>query len=199
MIDPPPQRSNRSLALLIFASFGVLSAAVVIRLGLGNTPYDATDSLGRTMGFNDPLYAEHYRIIVSNFRPSHLFAFRHFYEWLLLAAQIMGASLLLARATTGARLTRWYFVGQWLIFPLGGLFVVFAPLMMYQVLQGQPSDREGFVDIPFVMLVGQGSWLMIATIIAFAMKGRDLGLRRVWFAINRAVHPDSKTSAGTIE
>jgi hypothetical protein len=186
MSDAPSQHTNRRLALLILASFGLLAAAIIIRLGLGRTPYDAADSLGRTMGFNDPLYAEHYRIIAANFRPSDLFAVEHFYEWLLIAAQLGGACLLLRKSTTAARLTRWYFAGQWLLFPFGAFFIVFAPLMMFGLLTGQRADREGFVDVPFVMVVGQGAWLWIATIIAIAMKGPGLGLQKAWHAVKSA-------------
>jgi hypothetical protein len=171
------------------------AAAVVIRLGLGNTSYDTADSLGRTMGFNDLLYAEHYRIIVGNFRPSDLFRLEHWYEWLLLAAQLVGVCLLLGRSTTTNRLTRWYFASQALLFPFGVFFAFFAPLMMYGLLMGQRSDRESFVDIPFVMVVGQGSWLLIATLIAFAMKGPGLGFRRMWLELKSTMKIGGRATA----
>ncbi len=172
--------ANRRLALLIFASVAMLAAAAIVRLGLGNTPYETTDSLGRSMGFNDPLHAEHYAIMVSNFRVGRLFRLEHLYEWMLLVAQVVGAWLLISKSTTKRRATRWYFAAQWLLFPMGVFFIILAPFMTYGFLMGQKADRETFVDIPFVMAVGQGSWLVVATMIAMAMKGPGLGIRSAW-------------------
>jgi hypothetical protein len=71
MINKDTQFNHR-LALLVLASFLVFAFAVVLRVGLGSTPYDTTDSAGRPMGFNDPLHAEHYLIMVRNFHPTEL-------------------------------------------------------------------------------------------------------------------------------
>src|SRR5690349_10199705 len=89
-------RLNRRLALLIVPSFLVLMCAMILRVGIGATPYTTTDSLGRPMGFNDPLHLEHYGIIVCNFNPAELFKFEHTYEWVLFVAEIVGAGILLS-------------------------------------------------------------------------------------------------------
>src|SRR6185369_495153 len=86
---------NRRLAFFVLLSFLVLTAAVVLRDGIGATAYETTDSAGRTMGFNDRLGAEHYLILVRHFRPVLLFRAEHIYDWFLCAAQVVGALLLL--------------------------------------------------------------------------------------------------------
>jgi hypothetical protein len=77
---------NRRLALLVQASFMVFAFAVVLRVGIGATPYDTTDSVGRPMGFNDPLHAEHYVIMLRNFSPTELLKLEYGYEWVLFRA-----------------------------------------------------------------------------------------------------------------
>lgn len=95
---------NRRLALLVLASFTVFASAVVLRLGIGGTPYDATDSAGRPMGFNDRLHAEHYLIMLRNFSPTEFLKLEYFYEWVLFAAHILGAGILLSCGRECSRL-----------------------------------------------------------------------------------------------
>jgi hypothetical protein len=81
-------RFNRWLVLLVMASFTVFATALVLRLGLGATSYDATNSAGKAMGFNDPLDAEHYVIMIRNFNPTELLQLEYTYEWVLLIASL---------------------------------------------------------------------------------------------------------------
>ena len=64
---------NAKLVWLVAASFFTFACCVIVRAGLGNTPWDTVDSRGRTMGFNDVFSLEHYTIILSNFSISELF------------------------------------------------------------------------------------------------------------------------------
>jgi hypothetical protein len=52
---------------VVSASLLVSIATLVLDVGLRDTPYETKDSVGRTMGFNDPLSREHYGIIIRNF------------------------------------------------------------------------------------------------------------------------------------
>src|SRR5689334_285608 len=110
-------RFNHRLALLIVPSFLVLISAVILRVGIGATPYTTTDSLGRSMGFNDPLHLEHYGIIVRNFNPAELFNTEYAYEWVLFVAEIVGAGILLSSGRVSSKIARWYFAAQAAIFP----------------------------------------------------------------------------------
>jgi hypothetical protein len=165
---------NRRLVLFIFASLIVLVVAVVLRVGIGGTFYETTDSIGRPMGFNDSLHAEHYLIMIRNFHPLGLISVEYIYEWVLLAAHIAGVVLLL-RTSASARFIRWFFAGQVLLFPfaLPSLFV--WPGIVGACLTGR-MDREGFVDIPFVWVVSHPVWVLTSIIIAFAIRGGGFGV-----------------------
>ena len=58
---------NRRLILFVLGSFITCAILVMLRIGIGATPYETTDSLGRAMGFNDRLYPDHYFIMLANF------------------------------------------------------------------------------------------------------------------------------------
>jgi len=188
------QNINRRLALLVLASFTVFASAVVLRLGIGGTPYDATDSAGRPMGFNDRLHAEHYLIMLRNFSPTELLKLEYFYEWVLFAAHILGAGILLSCGRECSRLSRWFFVAQAALFPLGLLALPFLPILLVSFFTGG-IDREGFVDIPFILAIAHPVWLVTSFIIAFALRGTGLGLSRVWSALTQATRTGVSTFA----
>lgn len=183
---------NRRLALLVLASFTVFASAVVLRLGLDATPYDATDSTGRPMGFNDPLHGEHYLIMLRNFSPTDLLRPEFVYEWILLAAHVLGAGILLNCRRVSSRLCRWFFLGQAAIFPLGFLALPFLPFLVASFFTGR-MDREGFVDIPFILAVAHPVWIVSSLTIALALPGTGLGLSRVLGALTQAI----RTGVGT--
>jgi hypothetical protein len=188
---------NRCLALLVLASFFVFASAVVLRVGIGATPYDTTDSAGRPMGFNDPLHAEHYLIMLRNFRPSELLKLEYSYAWLLFAAHILGAGILLSSSGETSRRCRWFFVAQAALFPLGFVALPFLPSLVFGVFTGQ-MDREGFVDIPFILAVAQPVWVITSLMIAVALRGAGLGLSRVWSALCQAFRAGVGTFAKAI-
>lgn len=162
---------NRRLVLIVFASFTIFAAAVVLRLGIGATPYDTTDSAGRRMGFNDPLGAEHYAIIIRNFDPTDLFRLEYAYEWGLFAVHIAGAALLLSNSRVSARLLRWFFAGQALLFPLGFPALLLLPFIVAGCVAGR-MDREGFTDIPFIWAVAHPIWLITSLFVMFSLRRR---------------------------
>src|SRR4051812_30184574 len=172
-------RFNRRLALLVLSSFTVFGLAVVLRLGIGATSYETTDSAGRPMGFNDPLNAEHYLIMLRNFNPRDFLSYECGYEWVLFAAHIFGATLLLTSGAVCSRATRLFFAIQPLIFPLGILAVFFLPNLVADFLKGR-MDREGFIDIPFIWAIAHPVWILSSIVIAFLLRGKGLGLSRVW-------------------
>lgn len=165
---------NRRLAWLILVSFVVFASAVILRLGLGATPYDATDSAGRPMGFNDPLHGEHYLIMFRNFNLTDLFSLEYVYEWILLAAQVAGAGVLLNCGRLGARFCVWFFAGQAALFPLGFIALPFLPVIVGSFFTGR-MDREGFVDIPFILAIAQPVWIVTSLTIAVRLRGTGLG------------------------
>ena len=181
---------HRWLALLVLASFLFYVAAVVIRIGIEATPYETTDSAGRPMGFNDPLSAEHYWIIVQHFRPAELLKPERAYEWLLLAMQGTGAALLLSRSGISVRLMRWFFAAQVVIFPLGLLLCWMPPIFLFFSLTSGGLDRECYTDFPFVAsmaMIAHSTWVLSSLIIAYALRGPGLSLSRVWRAFADAL------------
>ena len=186
---------NRRLSLLIVASFFMFVLGFVLRVGIGATPYDTTDSAGRPMGFNDPLNSEHYLIILQHFRPVELLKAEHAYEWLLLGMQAVGAWLLLASPRFSVRATRWFFAVQPVIFPLG-LLLCYAPPCFLLGLLIDGFDREGLTDYPFVFSMGalaHSTWVVSSLIIVFAMRGPGLGVARVWCALMEATRVGGRT------
>lgn len=175
-MDSSDFRCNRGLAFAVLGSFIVFVTVVILRLGLGATPFTTTDSVGRPMGFNDRLSAEHYLIMVRNFPPGDLFEQKYAYEWLLAIAHIAGAGLLLAGKSISTRTIRWFFVVQAIVFPFGILASPLLPLMAFGFLTGSGADRESFVDVPFILMVTHPVWVLTSLYIAFALRGEELGL-----------------------
>ena len=83
---------QRSSQLLLVLSGIAIVLFVVLRAGIGATPYETADNAGRPMGFNDPLGLDHYGIIIRNFSPSLLIRPEYFYEWILFAAYTIGCT-----------------------------------------------------------------------------------------------------------
>lgn len=185
---------NRRLTLYVLGSFSAFTTVMVFLLGLDGTPYETTDSLGRPMGFNDRFYVEHYLIILGNFAPWKFFEREHFYSWLLATAHIVGACLLLKSGRISTRSVRWFFTVQPFVFFLGVPAVAIVPMFVYGMIR-KGMDREGFVDIPFAIMVAQPIWVLTSTYIAIALRGEGLGLKRVW---NR-VSPFSRFRSGSLQ
>ena len=175
-------RINQGLVLLVAASLVVFATAVILRVGIEATPYETADTTGRTMGFNDVFSREHYAIAAGNFRPAQLLATEYIYEWILLAAHLVGGWLLVSCGPVCSRATRWYFAGQALVFPLGVPSLLLLPAVVGDCLSGS-LDRENFVDIPFILVVSQSVWIATSMIVAFTLRGHGL------FHINQRAAP----------
>ena len=178
-------RFNRRLALLVLGSFMMFAVTVVLRLGIAATPYDAVDSVGRPMGFNDRLGAEHYLMMLRNFNPLDFFRYEYRYEWVLGAAHVLGAVVLLSCGPVCRRATRLFFVAQTVVFPFGIVALPFLPSLVLGFITGR-MDREGFVDIPFILVISQPVWVVSSIVIAIALRGKGLGLAKVWNAFTQA-------------
>lgn len=157
-------------SLLVGVSFVVCTVVVITDVGIWNTPYETTHSAGRRMGFNDPLSAEHWGTIFSNFRIQKLLIPAYAYSWLLLAMHGLAAWMLLRVDSLGRPLLRWFFALQGLLFPVGWLGFLALPLMIEWVLNGT-FDREAIIDAPFVVLTAQPIWIATAMTI-FALSWR---------------------------
>ncbi|MGV3533037.1 MAG: hypothetical protein ACO1QR_11760 [Chthoniobacteraceae bacterium] len=192
-MSPEDVRWNRKLVGLVLLSVTVLAIAVVLRVGIGNTSYETVDSVGRSMGFNDPLSAEHYWIMVQNFDVADLFRTERIYDWILLGMHGLGAWLLLSARYSASRLTRWFFAFQPVLFPLGLLFSLFSYAMIFSALIGDLGDRETFIDLPFVIAVAQPVWVVSSMIIFFAMRAPGLGMAQVWSALKAGARAGGQT------
>ena len=188
---------NRRFALLVLVSFMVFAFAVALRVGLGATSYDTTDSVGRPMGFNDPLHGEHYVIMLRNFSPTELLKLEYGYEWILFAAHVLGAGILLASGRVGSRVCRWFFLAQAAVFPIGFIALPFFPFIVAGFFTGR-MDREGFVDIPFIVAVAHPVWVITSLVITFGLRGPGLGLSRVWSALTQATRARARTFSKAI-
>jgi hypothetical protein len=193
-MPPKPHKSNRPLVFVVAVSFVLFAIALVLQLGIQEV--NAPDSQGRPMGFNDPLSWEHYGMMVQHFRPVALFRWWRWYDWVLLGMQIMGATLLWRRNTTSARNTRSFFAAQPLFFPLGVPSMLILPFILFNHLLGDLGDREGFEDVPFSLMIAQGSWLWASLIIAVAFHGPKPSVREwlygLWSRL-RGTHRGSAT------
>ena len=171
-------RFNKRLSVLVLASFALCVIFIVLRLGLGATDYGTTDSAGRAMGFNDLLSAEHYGIMVRNFSFAALLKPEAAYEWVLLAMHAVGAGLLFFGNRVSLRLTRWFFAIQALLFPIGIPALLILPLIVMGLVTGD-MDREGFIDIPFIICTAHPVWVLTSFTITILMRGPGLGLVRL--------------------
>lgn len=207
---PPPSAStkaprrdaafNRWLAVLILGSFLVLIVSAVLEVGIAATPYETTDSLGRPMGFNDPLHGEHFLILWRNFHFAALLRPAHAYTWLLAAMQVAGAWLLLTSAHGSGRFTRWFFATQMFVFPFGLVFCWVAPLILASLCVGDLGDREGLTDfsVGATWFLGQTTWVCVSLILLFALRGPGLGLSRFWRAARAATGAGARTFANAL-
>jgi hypothetical protein len=156
---------------LMILCWTVISLLVILRMGIGATPDETVDSLGRKMGFNDPLSLEHYGIIIRNFRPSLLFQWEYFYEWILFGAFAAGCVFVWSRHRFGSPGFRLFFAAQLVLFPAGWFGFLFFPGVVRSILAGT-MDREGFTDVPFLWGTAQTIWLSTSILILVATLGK---------------------------
>jgi hypothetical protein len=166
--------NRRPLFVAVILSFLTFWVFAWIRGGVAATPYTATDSLGRTMGFNDVFSAEHYGIILRNADVRHTLQVlteddMRIQHWALIAAHLAMLALL---AKAGARTIRWFLCVQPVFFFWGWFGFWVLPIAVYDLLWGHTSDREGFVDIPYVAIMSQGAWFLACGFIFWKLRPR---------------------------
>jgi hypothetical protein len=182
---------NRRLALLVLFSFLFVAASIALRIGIDVTPYETTDSAGRTMGFNDRFSAEHYAMALRNFQWGALLSPERAYEWLLLAANGLGAVILLRTGAGCTRLTRWYFALQALVFPWGLALIPLLPISVVAIFRGT-ADREDFTDFPCFSVPAYSMWVATALIVTIALRGRGLGFSILARGMREAIRAGSR-------
>jgi hypothetical protein len=155
----PPIRHPGLVALVVASlTFGLV--AVAFYTALEATPYETTDSAGRTMGFNDPFSAGHYEIIVSKVSIGRMLTGIGPYELLLIGAQLTMAVLLWRPARP-----RWI-IGFCALQPAVFFWGVFGLLYLpFDLPTLSGKDREGFIDMPWVELISHGAWLYVCLVI----------------------------------
>lgn len=141
----------------------------MLDIGLANTPYETNDRFGRSMGFNDPFFSEHYQIMVANFTLQRFLHQDNAYTWLLLAAHIGGVTVVFMVSRGKTAWYRWHFALQWLAFPLGLLGMVFVPWSVLSIANGW-LDREGVIDVPLAVSLSHPVWCISATIAFFLVR-----------------------------
>jgi len=167
---------NAAIALITF-SFALCVLIILADVGIANTPYETTDSAGRSMGFNDPLSLEHYRILLSNFRFGTLLAPAYAYTWFLLAMHGVGVWLLFRVERVKLLRIRVFFALQGVLFPIGWLGFAALPFTIRSMLNGT-FDREGIIDIPFIAVTAHPLWIATAmAIVAISWRGSLRPLR----------------------
>ena len=147
--------------VLVVASLVVTLLVVALDAGMTNTPWETVDNAGHAMGFNDRLSAEHYRIALSNFRFSTLGTWPYAYSDLLIMAQVLALFWLLRTPGSVRPGLRWFLGLQGLLFPLGWLTLVSLPRQIRDILGGAET-REGFIDVPFVVVTAQPVWVAVS-------------------------------------
>jgi hypothetical protein len=110
---------------------------------------------------------------------------------------LVGAVLLFACSRVSVRLLRWFFALQVVVFPFGLPSILILPLVFGGSLV-RGMDREGFVDVPFIVMVAHPIWILTSLLIAFALRGEGLGLKRVWKGIRQIARKSGETVVNAI-
>ncbi len=90
-LKPSANKEKADLRLFLAEAVSIRLAwcllTCVIDAAFKATPASSADSSGHPMGFNDRLSAEHYMILIGNFRPHHMLSEEYGYDWLLIGAR----------------------------------------------------------------------------------------------------------------
>jgi hypothetical protein len=148
------------------------TTATVLLVGIENTPYNAQDSQGRQIGFNDRLSSEHYAIILGNFLPGLLLSPKYVFDFGYLTAS--AATIIVAGTRIFAgKYAKAFFALQFLLLPVALL----GAFVLVHVLCWIPTgkiDRETFVDIPvFNILVSSPITLAVSGAALLVIRSRQ--------------------------
>lgn len=171
---PLPWSGRQAVIWAVLLSLAVFAGSAWLRGGIGATPYETTDSAGRTMGFNVVFSAEHYGIILRN--ASLRAAWEQlgddapwYPRWHLLLLLAHGVLFWMLRRC-GARAIRRFLIVQPVLFFWGVMGLLFVPMCVADLLWFRTSDRESFVDIPFIAFLSQGMWLWVCAFAWFRLR-----------------------------
>ena len=153
------------LVILVIVCLGFCLFVMTFRDAVDATPYETTDSAGRTMGFNDRFSSEHFDILLRNCSLGRTLIGVNVYEVVLIVAQLTMIALLLS-----CRQAKWiarFALMQVLIFPWGVPGMLLLPDFIIDLFTRDVGDREGFVDIPFVPLTAHPMWILVSGSVAW--------------------------------
>jgi len=173
----PLQIKRGPLNIAVVLSLLALLTFTWIRGGIAATPGDTRDSQGRTMGFNDVFSAEHYGILLkqANWHSAlrqlngddSFWNAEGLQNWGLVAAHFV---LLAMLSRAQPRTIRRFLYLQPFLFFLGWIGFWFLPLAILDLVWARTSDREGFIDIPYIAITSQGAWFLACGFIFWQLR-----------------------------
>jgi hypothetical protein len=174
----PSNNVRRGFAAMMLVCLLLFLSVVGFRAALGRTTYELTDSMGRTMGFNDVFSREHYGFIFDRLSVDGAISYLNVYDWFFLATLLLGLWLV----WKAQRKTLFiYSCAQLLVFPFGFFGILMGVFTMFDSLKSSSSgfiprcDREFFIDIPFVPIAGHAPWLLCAMLMILVLwRGRRI-------------------------
>lgn len=168
----PSNKVRCAFAAMILLCLLLFLSVVAFRAALGITPYELQDSQGRTMGFNDVFSREHYGFIFDRVSVSGTISYLNAYDWFFLATLLTGLWLVWKAQR---RTLLIYHCVQLFIFPLGYFGFVMLPMSCFELINDLATnklprwDREGFIDVPFVPIVGHAPWLLCSILMILVL------------------------------
>jgi hypothetical protein len=179
--------STRLKRVQLLACLGSLSVVLLCRgieSAIKRVPYDTTDSMGRTMGFNDRFSQEHWGILLRTIDwQDYRFeaqALDSVYFWLSVLMHFAAVGWILRGDPLRLRTPLVFLGAQILAFPLGLLGLVILPAMFAELISGN-FDREGIIDTPFLAVTGHTVWLLtcLASVLMIFIHQRRTAWRRL--------------------
>jgi len=166
MKEPDIDKVKVKRGWMIFAVVLSLVLTLIVvsyRNGLDATPYETRDAVGRTMGFNDSFSHEHYGFIVGRMNLNTI----TIYQGGLVATHlVMMGMLIWCRSKKEITGYAWM---QFFLFPWGVLGFLAWPRYVMMCLN-ESADREAFVDMPFVQMLGGAVWWIACALIIWQIK-----------------------------
>lgn len=179
--------STRLKTIQLLACLGSLSVVLLCRgieSAINRVPYDTTDSMGRTMGFNDRFSREHWGILLrtidwQDYRLD-VVALDSVYFWITVLMHLVAAGWILRGDPLRLRTPLVFLGSQILAFPGGLLGLVVLPPYFVEIMSGK-LDREGIVDVPFLAVTGHTVWLLtcLASVVMIFIHQRRMAWRRL--------------------
>jgi hypothetical protein len=159
---------TRSQRYFLMAAIGLSALLIILatalQTGYENTPYGIRDSQGNPLGFNEPITAELYGILLRNVDWNGFVKYLGWYGVLCLVLHAIGFIIVGSLHTSQSTWRRMFFLAQLVLFPLGWLGVLFVPLFLLMFSTGK-LDGEGVSDLPLNLLF-TALWIAISFYLA---------------------------------